>query len=124
MLLTGDFKCKPSQYFEIGSNGTLDCSFPRVFHAVYWYDSPDTNAKIIVGMEIQDSVSFSRTGPGFLNGSYDISDEGYLTIRNITPVHDRTFKAALVNENNVISNYMVTVVTTCKYFHNSASAYN
>lgn len=116
--MTGDFKCKKSQYFEIGSNGTLDCSFPRAFQAVYWYDSLDTNANIIVRMEIQDSGSFYRTGAGFLNGSYDISDEGHLIIRNITPVHDRTLKAVLVDDSDMISNYIVTVVTTCKYFHN------
>lgn len=117
-LNTGDFKCHTPQYFEIGSDGTIDCSFPNFFQGVYWYDSPEESASIIVGMETQNSDSFSRNGPGFLNGSYDITNEGYLIIRNVTHVHDRMFKAIIVDENHAISNYVVVVITTRKYFHN------
>ncbi|KAJ8049869.1 NLR family CARD domain-containing protein 4 [Holothuria leucospilota] len=76
----GNKDCVSTQYIEINSTGTIQCSFQEGFFGVIWYNSTDLFHDEAV-LTMKDSV---KSGRGFTSGKLDIYPNGSLIINNVS----------------------------------------
>ncbi|XP_071852227.1 uncharacterized protein [Apostichopus japonicus] len=87
---SGEKFCRPQQTLEFGKSGALDCSFPKEYFGIYWYDSVDVTKQPL--LYIQEG---QKRGHGYESGEYDIHPDGSLLIYRVTIEHERSFTAVL-----------------------------
>ncbi|KAJ8048553.1 NACHT, LRR and PYD domains-containing protein 1a [Holothuria leucospilota] len=83
-------ECNTPQYLQLGTTGTVECTFPNIFFGVFWYNSNDSNATPI--LYFKDST---RSGRGYTSGEFNVYPNGSLIINNVSLEHDRIFKVVI-----------------------------
>lgn len=80
--------CKSPQYLEIGTSGTIVCSFSDNFSSIHWY------YKLTI-TEGPATVSYIKNqnveGAGYDSGEFDIRSDGSLIINNVSVEHEIKF---------------------------------
>ncbi|KAJ8019403.1 hypothetical protein HOLleu_42044 [Holothuria leucospilota] len=84
--------CKSPQHLELGTTGTIRCSFEEGFFGVFWYNSSDVEERAII--TLKDTV---KDGEGYLSGEFDIQSDGSLIINHVSLRHDKVFTVVVFN---------------------------
>ncbi|XP_071852226.1 uncharacterized protein [Apostichopus japonicus] len=82
--------CRPQEALQLGTIGVLDCSFPKEYFGIYWYDTQDLTKQPFVF--IQEG---QKRGHGYESGEYDLYTNGSLLINRVNIEHERIFTVVL-----------------------------
>ncbi|KAJ8048570.1 NACHT, LRR and PYD domains-containing protein 10 [Holothuria leucospilota] len=107
--------CRSPQYFEFGTRAVLNCSFPRVYFGIFWYNASDlSNSKPLPLIYLKPS---GKGGHGYASKDYDITDEGSLIITTVNFQHDQNFSAIVFESptEEYSPNYIRVIVTVRPY---------
>lgn len=105
--------CKSTQYLEIGTNGTVVCSFTSGFTSVFWYDSKNYLTDSVI-IEYKNSL---KNGKGYDSGEFDIHQNGSLIIQNVSLTHNHYFTVVVVRSAHDYNRHYVRVVAAVKPLH-------
>lgn len=79
--------CASPQYIELGTRGTVVCSFNGSFYGVIWY----TSKEYITEESPVYLTEFVKKGKGYNSGEFDIHIDGSLIINNVSLNHNHYF---------------------------------
>lgn len=111
LLAKEDSICSPTQFLEVGTTGTVMCSFKEDFFAVLWYNASDSSSDLPI-LNYQDS---QKTGNGYTSGEFDIHLDGSLIINHVSTRHNILFRAVYIRDeskDHIV--YDIQVVTFVK----------
>ncbi|XP_071853496.1 uncharacterized protein [Apostichopus japonicus] len=100
--------CQTPQYLEIGTSGTVVCSFSVDFVSIYWYYNSDSSE----GPATLSYENEQRQGEGYTSGEFDIRSDGSLIINNVLVKHEARFTVyELKVDKQLPDRYDIQVVT-------------
>lgn len=106
--------CDTPQFVEYGQDGPLKCKFEEDTVGLYWYELINSTYELQIKLDAVEGGDVAISGPGYLEGNFDILDDGSLMIFNVTNYHTRNFKAVHVNTNYLVTEDFVELVTSSK----------